>query len=158
MSEFTTASVLEVMRSQATPMLTTVAQDGRLHSHPMTIQQVEDDATTWFFIGLGSEQAEALEGGSQANLAFAKTGEWLSVAGSARLVEERVKVDELWNEETAAWFEGGKDDPRLGLLCFDATSAQGWGAGGSKLGALVEFVKAKVTGSRPSGQSGTTDL
>lgn len=68
------------------------------------------------------------------------------------------KVNKLWNEETAAWFGGSNDEPKLGLLRFNATSAQGWGAGGSKLGALVEFVKAKVTGSRPSGQSGTTDL
>ena len=32
----------------------------------------------------------------------------------------------LWNPYIAAWFEGGKDDPKLALLRFDAEKAEIW--------------------------------
>jgi general stress protein 26 len=35
-------------------------------------------------------------------------------------------VDRLWNRFIAAWFEGGKDDPKLGLLRFDTERAEIW--------------------------------
>ncbi|MFK0074686.1 pyridoxamine 5'-phosphate oxidase family protein [Arthrobacter woluwensis] len=158
MSNLDSSAVLEMMRKNRTPMLTTVSPDGRLHAHPMTIQQVEDDATVWFFIGFQGEQAGELRDSPEANLAFATRGEWLSVAGRVSFVEDRGKVQELWNDETAAWFQGGQNDPNLGLLRFSAESAQGWGVGGNKLGAVIELLKAKVAGAKPSAQTGTTEL
>ena len=35
-------------------------------------------------------------------------------------------MDRLWNRFIAAWYEGGKDDPNLVLLRFDAESAEIW--------------------------------
>jgi general stress protein 26 len=35
-------------------------------------------------------------------------------------------IDRLWNRYVAAWFEGGKDDPQLTLLRFDAERAEIW--------------------------------
>ena len=35
-------------------------------------------------------------------------------------------VERLWNPFVAAWFEGGKDDPKLRLLRFDADKAEIW--------------------------------
>ena len=39
---------------------------------------------------------------------------------------DRAVIDRLWNRFIAAWFEGGKDDPNLQLLRFEATHAQVW--------------------------------
>ena len=35
-------------------------------------------------------------------------------------------IDRLWNPFVAAWFEKGKDDPKLVLLRFDLESAEVW--------------------------------
>jgi general stress protein 26 len=35
-------------------------------------------------------------------------------------------IDKLWNRFIAAWFEGGKDDPKLALLRLDAERAEIW--------------------------------
>ena len=32
----------------------------------------------------------------------------------------------MWNRFIAAWFEGGKDDPKLRLLRFDPDDAEIW--------------------------------
>jgi len=35
-------------------------------------------------------------------------------------------VDRLWNRYIAAWYEGGKDDPKLALLRLDPETAEIW--------------------------------
>jgi general stress protein 26 len=35
-------------------------------------------------------------------------------------------IDRLWNRFIAAWYEQGKDDPKLQLLRFDPDRAQIW--------------------------------
>lgn len=39
---------------------------------------------------------------------------------------DREVIDRLWNPYVAAWYEGGKDDPKLVLLRLDAERAQIW--------------------------------
>ena len=39
---------------------------------------------------------------------------------------DRATIDRLWNPFVAAWFEGGKDDPKLQLIRFDPEAAQIW--------------------------------
>ena len=158
MTELTQEKVVEIMRGEGLAMLTCVSHDGKLHSHPMAPQEVTDDADVRFFIGLQGEQADELRTNPEVNLAFAEAGSWLSVSGRAVFEENRAKIDELWNDDVSKWFDGGKDDPNLGLIRVVGDSAQFWGQPGGKVASIAELVKAKVTGQRPEGGSGTTEL
>ena len=51
--------------------------------------------------------------------------------GSLQLDNDRRNIDRLWNRFVAAWFEGGKDDPKLALLRLDAERAEIWLDGSS---------------------------
>ena len=51
--------------------------------------------------------------------------------GSLQLDNDRRNIDRLWNCFVAAWFEGGKDDPKLALLRLDAERAEIWLDGSS---------------------------
>jgi len=59
---------------------------------------------------------------------FASKGHDLfaSIDGVLNVDNDRAAVDRLWNPFVAAWFEGGKTDPKLQLLRFDAREAQIW--------------------------------
>lgn len=149
--------VVDVMRSKRFVMLTTVTAEGKLVSHPMTPQQVTDDADVWFFVGLDTDQADALRAAPEVNLAFAEAGSWLSVSGRVEFVEDPQKTRELWEASTGSYFES-PDDPRLGLIKVVGASAQFWGMPGGKLTALAQIAKAKVTGSAPAGGTRTTEL
>lgn len=157
-TELSQDQVVQTLRDSRFVMLTTALSDGTLLSHPMTPQQVTDDADVWFFIGLGTDQAQALRGSTHVNIAVSEAGSWLSVAGRVEFVQDRAKVDELWDDEAAAYYEGGKDDPDLGLIRVDSDSAQYWGMPGGKVSALAKIVKTKVTGERAGGMSATTEL
>lgn len=49
-----------------------------------------------------------------------------AIATCASKENDRAVIDRLWNAYVAAWYEGGKDDPKLVLLRFDAERAQIW--------------------------------
>jgi general stress protein 26 len=39
---------------------------------------------------------------------------------------DRAMIDKLWSPYVAAWFEGGKDDPKIQLLRLDPGHAHIW--------------------------------
>lgn len=80
----------------------------------------------------------------QSNLKF------VSVSGTAKAVEDRAKVDELWKESWKIWFPQGKSDPALCLLRVDGNKGEYWdNSGASGIQYLIEAGKAYVTGTRP---------
>ncbi|MCF2585842.1 pyridoxamine 5'-phosphate oxidase family protein [Brevibacterium sp. UCMA 11752] len=152
------ADVVKILRDSGYVMLTTALDDGKLLAHPMVPQQVTDDADVWFFLGMKGDQAVALLQNPQVNITVAEAGNWLSVSGRVEFIDDQSKMDELWNDETAAWFEGGRNDPSLGLIKVTGDSAQHWGLKGGKVSALAQIAKAKVSGDRTGGGSATTQL
>jgi general stress protein 26 len=45
-------------------------------------------------------------------------------------------IDRLWNRYVAAWFEAGKDDPKLAVLRLDPERAEIWGDASSLVAGL----------------------
>ena len=158
-SELAQDKVLEIMRSDRFCMLTSVGDEGRLQSHPMTPQEVTDDGDVWFFINVTSHHADNIRAEKRVNLAFADGSSWLSVAGHADVRQDRAKVEELWNPMVAAWFPDGKDSESVGLLHVETDTAQYWDSpAGGRVASALSFVKTRLVGGRPAGTSGTVDL
>lgn len=153
----TKEDVVSKLRDASWVMMTTAGADGKLVSHPMVPQQVTDDADVWFFVSLTGGHSEALQASPEVNLSVAEAGAWLSVAADVEFIENRAKIDELWNKDVEGWFEG-KDDPAIGLIKANSESAQFWGLPGGKMSALARIVKSRVSGDRTDGGSETMEL
>ena len=153
--------VVEIMRGDRFCMLTSIGvhDQGRLHSHPMTPQEITEDGDVWFFVDATSEQAANVTAEKRVNLAFADSSTWLSVTGHASLHTDRAKIDELWNPVVEAWFPEGKDSEKVQLLLVEADSAEYWDSPGGAVASALAFAKSKVTGKKPDvGDSATVDL
>jgi general stress protein 26 len=151
--------VVQIMRGDRFCMLTSVGDQGRLQSHPMTPQEVTEDGNVWFFIDTTSEHANHIRAEKRVNLAFADGSTWLSVAGHGDVRQDRDKVEQLWNPMVEAWFPEGKDSPNVGLLFVESDTAEYWDTPGGKVASALAFVKAKVTGDKPDvGESEDVDL
>ena len=150
-------TVVKQLRNADWVMLTSTGADGKLVSHPMTPQEVTDDADVLFLFSTAVSQAEALRKSNHVNIAVSETGSWLSVAATVEFVDDQAKIDELWNEDMEAYFDG-RNDPNLGLLRANAESAQSWGLSGGKIENLFEMAKSRVTGDKPDGGTGTAEL
>jgi general stress protein 26 len=102
------------------------AEEG--HTRPMTAQVEGEKSPLWFFTSRENQIVKLLRPGQSATATFTSKGHDLfaSLQGTLHHHDDRATIDRLWNRFVAAWFEGGKDDPKLALLRFDATTAEIW--------------------------------
>jgi len=77
-------------------------------------------------------------------VAFAndKDSEWTSIAGTAEVVHDRAKAEELFTPMLEVWFPDGLDTPGLALLKVRAETAEYWDASDSKIKQVIGMVQA----------------
>jgi general stress protein 26 len=143
----------ELIKDTRFAMFTTRHGNGHLHSRPMTTQnaRVDEDDSLWFFMSRKSEPVADLQADETVNVAYADPGKdrYVSVSGTARLVEDATRKQQLWNKMSEAWFSG-PSDPDLALVQVRITHADFWDVKESKLVQLYEMAKAVVTGRPPT--------
>jgi len=118
----------KALKSDRTVMLGLSTPEGG-DSQPMTALIEDDEAgPIWFFTSKDTDLVRTLGEGSDAAIQFASKGHDLFATLRGDLVphNDRATVDRLWNPFVAAWYEGGKTDPKLQLLRFDAEHAHVW--------------------------------
>ena len=127
-------------------MLTTVDEDGSLRSRPMATQEADFDGDLWFFTSAGAPKVDEVRHDRQVNVSYAKEDDnrWVSVSGTAHLLRDRQKMEELWTPFLKTWFPKGLDDPELALLRVRVDKAEIWDS--SSVQVLSGFVKALTTG------------
>ena len=120
------------LRSDMTMMLgLDGVEDG--HTRPMTAQFEGDRGPIWFFTAMDNTIVQNLQNGGRAIATFASKGHNLfaTIHGQLSVQNDRVVIDRLWNTFIAAWYEQGKDDPKLALLRLDPERAEIWLNGNS---------------------------
>ncbi len=134
-------------------MLTIRGTDGQLYSRPMTTQNGDEDrgGVLWFFMSRSSQPLADLEAAPEVNVAYADPSEdkYVSVSGSARIVEDRARKEALWSAMDKAWFPGGIDDPDLALVAVMVEAAEYWDVKSNKAVQLFKLARAAATGERP---------
>ena len=135
------AKFWKALRSDRTIMLgLDGVEDG--HARPMTAQVDgdEDRGPLYVFTSKDNRILELLPKNNRAIATFVSKGHdvWATIHGSVSLDNDRATIDRLWNPYVAAWYEHGKDDPKLALLRIDTEKAEIWLDGSS----LVAGVKA----------------
>ncbi len=118
----------ELMKDLDFAMLTTVDDDGSLHSRPMSTQQVEFDGDLWFFTLANTGKVSDTLRDNQVNVSYAKPDEhrYVSVSGRAELLNDRAKMEELWSPVYKGYFPEGLDDPNLRLMKIHVDKAEYW--------------------------------
>jgi general stress protein 26 len=144
------AKIRELIKDIRVAMLTTVGQDGTLHSRPMMTQETEFDGTLWFLTRQDTAKAGEVAEHRQVSASYAQPDDhrYVSLSGLATLLEDRDKARQLWSPAYRAWFPDGLDDPNLVLLRVDVESAEYWDAASGRMVALAGFLKAIATGRR----------
>lgn len=135
-------------------MLTVRGTDGRLYSRPMTTQNGEADrgAVIWFFMARSGQPLADLTASPDVNVAYADhdSDKYVSASGTARLVEDPVKKQELWSAAAKAWFPGGVEDPDLALVAVLVADAEYWDVKANKAVQIFKLAKAALTGEPPT--------
>jgi general stress protein 26 len=118
------------LKSERTIMVGLI-NDPTGHSQPMTAQ-LEDDrehGPIWIFSSKETDFVKSIGVATPRVMAqFVSKGHDLFACfdGDISLNNDRAMIDKLWSPYAAAWFEGGKDDPKLQLLRLDPGHAHIW--------------------------------
>lgn len=130
-------------------MFTTIGADGFPVSRPLSTQEASiDGAVLWFFVRRSSPKMLEIARDAKVNVAYASKDRnvYVSIAGSARVVDDQSTIDALWSDALKAYFRRGRKDPNLVLIRVDIRTVQYWEGPSSGIGKLIAFVAARVTG------------
>lgn len=135
-------------------MMTTIDEDGSLHSRPMSVNgEIENNGNLWFFTYASSHKVTEVNEHEQVNVSFAHPGKqtYVSMSGTAQLVRDRAKMQELWQPQLKAWFPQELDEPDIALLNVKVEKAEYWDAPSSFVAHTIGLVKAITTGESANG-------
>ncbi|MDT5271877.1 MAG: hypothetical protein QOH49_4063 [Acidobacteriota bacterium] len=139
----------EIVKALDICMLTTVDEQGDLHSRPMSNnREVEFGGDLWFFTYGSSHKVDEVGRVPKVNASFADIDHQLyaSLTGRAEVVRDRAKIEELWKPELRAWFPDGVDTPDIALLKVTVERAEYWDGSQSFVAHAVSLVSSLVTG------------
>lgn len=137
----------ELIKDMRIAMLTTVEADGTLHTRPLATLKYANDAQLWFFTSLDSAKVHEVEEDRRASVTYSDMEQnvYVVVSGTADIVQDRRKAEELWTPMAKAWFPDGVEDPRLALLRVRIERAEYWDSPG-RAAYLFGVAKASMTG------------
>lgn len=145
------ARVKELVEDIDFTMLTTQDATGNLVSRPMSTRQMDDAGNIWFFTLEDTKKVEEAEADHHVGLSYLdpKGHRYVSVAGRARTVDDRAKMEELYSPSLDIWFPDGLDTPGITLLKVSPVECEFWEPRHGTLVAAAGMLKALVTRDTP---------
>ena len=147
-----------LMEDSRISMMTTLDEDDRLVSRPMTPLKMDTQGVIWFFVDVNSNKTDQLD---RVNLSFSDDGDstYVSIAGHGIVSDDRAKMRELWTPFMKPWFPEGVESSHLGLLKVVPQTVEYWDSTHSKMVRMFA-VAASVIAAKPiaMGEHGQINL
>lgn len=126
---------------------------------PMYTKRVDESGNLWFLTSKNSDHNHNLLQDADCQLFYSSgSSDFLSVYGSAEIINDRDTIESLYKKMDNAYFDG-PDDPQIRAIKFSPEEAAYWNADGNKLVTLFKMGVAVVTGKdQDLGTSGKMDL
>jgi general stress protein 26 len=138
----------ELVDHQSICLFTTNLTNLPLTTRPMSVQKVCDQGIFWFLSAIDSEKNREIAADPRVQLFFLNTSkyEFLSLYGKASITGDRKKIDELWTDIAKAWFNEGKDDPRVSVIKVEPEEGFYWDTKDGKLVSMIKIAASALTG------------
>lgn len=142
--------VYEILEDFETAMFVTTSPSGQIDARPMRLVEVEPAGAIWLLTSVDAQMVDDVRSHEQVLLVCQAEGkEYLSLRGSAQVVDDKPRVKRLWSELYNVWFPDGPDDPSVRLIAIEPREAEFWDDGGTnRLRYLWEA--AKVMAGEPT--------
>ena len=142
------SKVWDMIKNIRTALFVTHDEDGGMHARPMAVNQQVFEGDLWFFTDVNSPKIEEIEANSSVLLAYAepRDQEYISVTGTAEVVRDRKKIDELWTDALRLWFPRGPGDRSIALIKVSVSAAEYWDAPSARMVLAYSCEKAGTSG------------
>lgn len=131
-----------------------------LSAIPMTAKQVDDQGAIWFLSRSDSDRNKHIEKDSDVQLLFSDNSdkEYISIFGEAFIETNREVLNDLYSKVDDAWFEKGKDDPKLTGIKVNPKEAYYWDTKTNKYITLFKIGMAAAGKDTDIGEKGKLEL
>ncbi|WP_306120612.1 MULTISPECIES: pyridoxamine 5'-phosphate oxidase family protein [unclassified Roseitalea] len=126
--------------------------DHTQHMQPMAPMVARDEEAIWFFTKTDTDLVEAVgdSGGLVHLCVVGKDHDYHAcLRGHLTRHMDQAHVDRFWSPMVEAWYEQGKDDPRMTMLRFVPADAEIWASTDSTLKFGWEIARANVSSHEP---------
>lgn len=123
-----------------------------LKTRPMSTQKVDDEGGLWFFSEKDSDKNQHIAKDNRVQLFYSNktSSEYLSLYGTAIIIKDDAKAEELWKTHVKIWFDG-PDDPNLTIIKVTPQDGYYWDTKDGKLISLVKMAVGVITGKEMNG-------
>lgn len=123
-----------------------------LKTRPMSRQRVDEDGTIWFFSDKDSDKNDDIKKDDRVQLFYSnqKNMEYLSLYGTATIIQDAAKAKELWSAPAKIWFNDA-DDPNLTIIKVTPEDGYYWDTKNGKLVSLFKMAVGLITGKELDG-------
>lgn len=147
------AKIKELAEDVRICMFCTELSNSPFTTRPMALQEVDEYGNLWFLSSSESNKNFEIKADEKVQLLFSKTADshYLSVFGSAYIYKDKNKIEEMWSPIAKAWFEEGKDDPKLTVIRVSPEDSYYWDTKDGRMISLLKIAVAAVTGKSMDG-------
>lgn len=140
--------VRELLREFRSGMFVTRDYEGAVHSRPMLIAEVDDEARLSFLTQLQADKVEEVMREPQVGITLQSPGAFVAISGTARVILDVEEKRRIWCKATELWFEG-PEDPFAGVIQVVPERLEYWdNRGMNNLKLAVQALLARAQGKR----------
>ncbi|SFS21235.1 pyridoxamine 5'-phosphate oxidase family protein [Yoonia litorea] len=117
------------------------------HPQPMTHYADRESGLIWFITASDTDLAGAIGDQAEAQLVLMSPDQdyQASIYGQISCVDDEEKLDELWSPFAAAWFEEGRNDPKIRLMKMEPSEAAIWASESNSILVGLKIMRAGLS-------------
>lgn len=121
-----------------------------VHAVPMSRQEVDEEGNIWYLFSSESDTFSHLQQNNKVSILFSQVSDYsfLSLNGVASVSQDKARIEKYWNKFVEAWFEKGKEDPRIRVMKVRVDDAHYWDNKTSKLVTFLKVATSAITGKK----------
>lgn len=146
----------ELSESARTCMFCTELSTLPNNARPMSLQECDQEGNLWFISSSDSNKNFEIKDDNRVQLYFMNNGssEYLSIFGKAYIYTDKNTIEDKWSSFANAWFEEGKDDPKVTIIRLTPDETYYWDTKAGKFVSMVTFIASAVTGIKTDNSDG----
>jgi len=137
-----------VKKAETCFFCTAISQGKAVATRPMAVQQVDDQGNFWFLSSDDSHKNQELTVDPAVQLMFQGSAhsDFLMVYGTATVLRDKAKIEELWHPVLKTWFTEGREDPRITAIKVQPAHGYYWDTKHNRAIAFAKMAVGAVTG------------
>ncbi|MGJ8570580.1 MAG: pyridoxamine 5'-phosphate oxidase family protein [Hoeflea sp.] len=137
-----------------------ITWDGsRQRARPMAAMPKQQEHAIYFFTSASAEKDDQIREFPIVTLAFVDQSEndYVSITGTAKLSDDRAKIEELWSPMMKSWWDG-PNDADIRLIRFVPEDAEAWDSPHDVVSTIKMAAAAVGLGKPDMGDSGKVNM